>query len=186
MSIISLSISNKALIGGKWRTNFLWLFLLLRCCSSSSWGVLEVRERDSRCSKLWCSPTPCFLGSWFMCKEESLVEVPRIRWKNEMPTLSLSLSSSLILKEGWSLPSLRAMKRPLTSHNEAAPEAAHSGPLWSDGNRCSGMGGVVGGWRGDFFFKLYLVWRVDSPCPLGQCTVDFPCKFYLGAFYLPV
>jgi hypothetical protein len=78
--------------------------------------------------------------------------------------------------------------------------------------------GVVGGWRGGFFFqaifgvesgqsmsiwivdsglsmqvlfgevggevfsfKLYLVWRVDSPCPLGQWTVDFPCKFYLGA-----
>jgi len=31
-----------------------------------------------------------------------------------------------------------------------------------------------------FFFKLYLVWRVDSPCPLGHWTVDFPCKFYLG------
>jgi hypothetical protein len=41
--------------------------------------------------------------------------------------------------------------------------------------------GVVGGWRGGFFLKLYLVWRVDSPCPLGQWTVDFPCKFYLGA-----
>jgi hypothetical protein len=27
---------------------------------------------------------------------------------------------------------------------------------------------AVGGWKGGFFFKLYLVWRVDSPCPLGQ------------------
>ncbi len=45
MSIISLSISNKA-FGEKWRINLLCLFLLLRCCSSSSWGVLEVRERE--------------------------------------------------------------------------------------------------------------------------------------------
>jgi hypothetical protein len=36
--------------------------------------------------------------------------------------------------------------------------------------------GVVGG----FFLKLYLVWRVDNPCPLGQWTVEFPCNFYLG------
>ncbi len=34
------------------------------------------------------------------------------------------------------------------------------------------------GWRGGFFFKLNLVWRVD--CPVSIWTVDFPCKFYGG------
>jgi hypothetical protein len=36
----------------------------------------------------------------------------------------------------------------------------------------------VGGWRGGFFSKLYLVWKVD--CPVFTWTLDFPCKFYWG------
>jgi hypothetical protein len=55
------------------------------------------------------------------------------------PLVVFEQSSSLILKEGWSLPLLRAMKPPLKSRDEAAPEAAHSGSLWSDGNRCPGI-----------------------------------------------
>jgi hypothetical protein len=34
----------------------------------------------------------------------------------------------------------------------------------------------VTGWRGGFFFQMYVVWRVDYL----EWTLDFPCKFYWG------
>ncbi len=38
--------------------------------------------------------------------------------------------------------------------------------------------GVVGGWRGGFFFQA--VFGVESGQSMSTWIVDFPCKFYLG------
>jgi len=56
--------------------------------------------------------------------------------------------------------------------------AAHHPSTESLTLQLSAWVGVVGGWRGGFFFQA--VFGVENGQSMSTWTMDFPCKFYLG------
>jgi hypothetical protein len=74
--------------------------------------------------------------------------------------------------------------------NEASPEAVRSvthpsvirpSSVRSLTLQLSARVGVVGGWRGGFFFQVVFGVESGQSMSTWKWTVAFPCKFYLGA-----